>query len=60
MKCVMRDFLTNASLRERFGIEEKNKATASRRIREAVDDGVIKPFDENAARRLMQYVPFRA
>ena len=56
----MRDFLTNASLRERFGIEEKNKAIASRRIREAVDEGVIKPFDENAARRLMKYVPFWA
>ena len=60
LKYVMRDFLTNASLRERFGIEEKNKATASRRIREAVGEGVIKPFDENAARRLMKYVPFWA
>lgn len=60
LRYVMRDFLTNASLRERFGIEEKNKAIASGRIREAVDDGVIKPFDENAARRLMKYVPFWA
>ena len=60
LKYVMRDFLTNASLRERFGIKERNKATASRRIREAVDEGVIKPFDENAARRLMKYVPFWA
>ena len=60
LKYVMRDFLTNASLRERFGIKEKNRATASRRICEAVDEGVIKPFDENAARRLMKYVPFWA
>jgi len=60
LKYVTRDFLTNASLRERFGIEERNKATASRYIREAVEAGAIKPFDEEAARRLMKYVPFWA
>ena len=60
LKYVMRDFLTNASLRERFGIKESNKAIASRRIREAVDAGAIKPFDEHAPRRLMKYVPFWA
>ena len=60
LKYVMRDFLTNASLRERFGIRESNKAVASRRIREAVDAGAIKPFDEHASRRLMKYVPFWA
>ena len=60
LKYVMRDFLTNASLRERFGIRESNKAVASRRIREAVDVGAIKPFDEHASRRLMKYVPFWA
>ena len=60
LKYVMRDFLTNASLRERFGIKESNKAVASRRIREAVHAGKIKPFDEHAPRRLMKYVPFWA
>ncbi len=60
LKYVMRDYLTNASLRERFGIEENNKAIASRRIREAMDAGMIKPFDENASRRMMKYVPFWA
>ena len=60
LKYVMRDFLTNASLRERFGIKESNKAVASRRIREAVDTGAIKPFDEHAPRKLMKYVPFWA
>ena len=48
------------SLRERFGIKENNKAVASRRIREAVDAGMIKPFDESAVRRFMKYVPFWA
>ena len=60
LKYVMRDYLTNASLRERFGIEENNKAIASRRIREAMDAGMIKPFDETASRRMMKYVPFWA
>lgn len=60
LKWVTRDFLTNASLRDRFGVEEKNKATVSRYIREAVEAGVIRPFDEDAARKLMKYVPYWA
>ena len=60
LKYVTRDFLTNASLRERFGITTNNKAMVSRRIREAVDAGAIKPFDAQAARKLMRYVPFWA
>lgn len=60
LKWVMRDYLTNASLRERFGVEERNKAAVSRYIREAVDAGMIRPFDEDAARKLMKYVPYWA
>jgi predicted HTH transcriptional regulator len=60
LKRVTRDYLSNASLRERFGVEEKNKAAVSRYIREAVEEGKIKPFDENAPSKLMKYVPFWA
>jgi len=60
LKWVMRDCLTNASLRKRFGVEERNKAAVSRYIREAVEDGKIKPFDEEAPKKLMKYVPFWA
>jgi predicted HTH transcriptional regulator len=60
LKYVNRDFLTNSSVRERFGIEPKNLATASRLIREAVDDGVIRPFDSDAAPKLMKYIPWWA
>ncbi len=60
LKRVTRDYLTNASLRERFGVEERNKATVSRYIREAVEAGMIRPFDEDAARKLMKYVPYWA
>ena len=57
---VTRDFLTNTSLRERFGIKTNNKATVSRHIREAVAAGAIKPFDEHAPPKLRKYVPFWA
>ncbi|MDZ7830313.1 MAG: ATP-binding protein [Desulfobacterales bacterium] len=60
LKYVNRSFLTNASLRERWGIEEKNKAIVSRYIREALEDGAIKPYDEEAARKMMKYVPYWA
>jgi len=60
LKWVMRGYLTNASLRERFGVAEKNKAAISRYIREAVEAEMIKPFDKNASRKLMKYVPFWA
>jgi len=45
-------------LRERFGEDEKNKAAVSRYIREAVEEGKIKPFDEKVSKRLMKYVLF--
>lgn len=60
LKWVMRDYLTNASLRERFGIEKKNMATASRYIREALEEKAIRPFSEDAPPKLMKYVPFWA
>jgi len=60
LKYVMRDFLTNSSLRERFNVAEHNKAAVSRYIREAVEAGMIKPVDAQAAKKLMKYVPFWA
>jgi ATP-dependent DNA helicase RecG len=60
LRYVQRDFLTNGSLRERFGVEEKNKAAISRYIREAVEVGMIRPVNEDAARKMMKYVPFWA
>ena len=61
--CVLakkRQYLTNASLRVRFGVEEKNKAAVSRYIKEAVDANLIKPVSGTSSRRLMQYLPFWA
>jgi ATP-dependent DNA helicase RecG len=60
LKYVNREFLTNTSLRERFGLEQSNSATASRLIKEAVEAGQIAPVDEGAAKKLMKYVPWWA
>jgi ATP-dependent DNA helicase RecG len=60
LKYVNREFLTNRSLRERFGIEPRNIAMASRLIKEAVEAGEIAPHDTGAAPKLMKYVPWWA
>lgn len=60
LKRERRDYLTNSTLRERFGVEAKNKAIISRYIREAVEGDKIKLFDEDAPKKLMKYVPFWA
>ena len=60
LKYVMRRYLTNTSLRERFGIDEKNSAVASRLIKEAVEAGAIVPYDSTASKKYMKYVPWWA
>ena len=44
----------------RSGIGEQNKATVSRYIKEAVEEGAIVSFDQDAAPKLMKYVPWWA
>jgi len=60
LKYVVRDFLTNTSLRERFGIPEHNRSIASRMIRDALDAGAITPVDPSAAPKMRKYVPWWA
>jgi hypothetical protein len=60
LKYVQRDFLTNASLRERFGIEDQNRSVASRLIRDATDANAIVPHDPSAAPKMMKYIPWWA
>ncbi len=49
--------MTNTTLRERFGIDAKNSATASRLIKEALGAGVIRLQDPNAPPRIRRYLP---
>ena len=60
LKQLTHEGLTNSSLRNRFGLEEKSSAPISRLIKEAVAKELIKPFDPDTAPKYMKYVPFWA
>lgn len=61
LRYVQRKRMTNSSLRERFGIEGKNRAQVTRVIADAVDVDLIRPYDpENESRRHASYVPYWA
>lgn len=52
--------MSNASLRERFGLDESFKSHISRLIKQAVENQYIKAFDPETAPRYMRYVPIWA
>ena len=52
--------ISNNSVRELFGIDEKDKYKASRIIKDTLEAKFIKPVDENTAPRYMKYIPFWA
>ena len=58
LKYVSNEHLTNASLRQRFGI--KQNSVISKLIKKAVNDGKIKPYDKDTAPRYMEYIPYWA
>jgi predicted HTH transcriptional regulator len=60
LRFVERNPMTNSSLRERFGIQEKNSAIASRIIRDTIEDELIRPYDPNQGKKYAKYVPFWA
>ncbi|HGY11710.1 MAG TPA: transcriptional regulator, partial [Desulfobacterales bacterium] len=61
LKYVSNEKMTNQSLRDRFKIEDKNAAIASRIIRNALKDEVIKKDDpESKSRKHASYLPFWA
>jgi len=60
LRHVNRDYMTNASLRDRFAIDSRNSAVASRIIRDTVDAGLIRIFDPGANRKYFKYVPWWA
>lgn len=49
---------TNASFRERFGLDKKSASTVSRLFSEAVKAKLIKPKEEAVGSRAKSYVPF--
>ena len=57
---IQGDALTNASLRDRFGLKESSAASISRLIKDAVEKNRIKALDPTTAKRYMRYVPIWA
>ena len=60
LRYVTRQPMTNTSVRERFGISEKNASLASRLLNEAVEAGLIVVSDPEAGTRIRSYLPFWA
>ncbi|MFY9346084.1 MAG: ATP-binding protein [Planctomycetota bacterium] len=60
LRYVMRRPTTNTSLRERFGIDAANAATASRLLAEATESGRIVIADPGGGSRSRTYLPFWA
>lgn len=60
LRFVTRQPMTNATLRQRLGIDDRNIATASRLLGEAVEAGLIVVTDPNAGTRSRSYLPFWA
>lgn len=58
LKYVQGEAINNNAIRELFGIEDKNKYTASRIIKDTLEKKLIKAVDENTAPRYMKYIPF--
>ncbi len=51
------DTITNADVREIFGLGENEKVKSSRIIKDTVEAGLIKPVDPETAPRYMKYIP---
>ncbi len=61
LKYVSNDIMTNQTLRERFGIAERNYSIVSRIISDTMDAKLIKSENPtNKARRYSKYIPFWA
>lgn len=60
LRYVNREPVTNTSLRERFRVEAGNSAIVSRIIRDAIEAGMIKPFEEGQAKKAARYLPWWA
>lgn len=61
LKYVSNEQMTNQTLRERFGIVEKNYSIASRIISEGIKSELIKDFDpESKSKKHAKYLPYWA
>ncbi len=60
LRYIQRDYMTNTSLRERFGVDAKNIAMISRIIKDTLDEKQVYIYDKNAGTRARKYIPWWA
>jgi ATP-dependent DNA helicase RecG len=61
LKHVMREHMTNRSLRERFGLGEEKSAVVSQVIAATIEEGLVKADDTvGESKRFARYLPFWA
>ncbi len=61
LKYVSGSIMTNQSLRERFGIEDKNYPMVSRIISDTLEEKLIKDYDpSSSSKKYAKYLPFWA
>ena len=60
LRYVQRDFMTNNTLRERFGIDPKNSATISRIIKDTIGADLIRCHDDSVGNKAKKYLPWWA
>ncbi|MGP0585405.1 hypothetical protein [Paenibacillus timonensis] len=56
LKYVTRDFMTNATLCQRFGMDSRQSSIASSKIKDAVNVTNVKAKDPDTAPKYMKYV----
>ncbi len=57
LRYLLRDYMTNESLRERFGVTSARIAAISRIIASAKKAGLIHPADETQGNKFARYIP---
>lgn len=60
LKYIEGEYLTNTDLRQRFGVNTGNSAVVSRILKEALDSGKIKIYDDTVGVKLRTYIPYWA
>jgi len=58
LRYVQRDYMSNTTLRERFGIDEKNSSMVSRIIKDTIDAELVRPQDDTVGSRARRYLPW--
>lgn len=50
--------ISNSSVRKSFGLNNKDSSLVSKAINSCIDAKLIKPYDKNASKRFMEYIPY--